>query len=105
MTEFKLVTPQFERQDGQDPAPAPANREEFEKLRDADVDELQELGLRKWSDTDDGELWLFPGEWFDHIPAGFDVETINGETETFDPDEHSRDIRFGVLAYGVEVNP
>lgn len=102
-TDITVITPQFEREDGKDSEPAPASREDFEALREADVDDLEELGLRKWSSTEDGELWLFPGEWFDHIPAGLEVTSINEETREFDPENESRDIRFGCLAVGVEI--
>jgi len=99
MTEVEVVTPQFEREDGKEPAPAPDGREEFEKLRDADADALEELGLRSW----DGDLYLFPAEWYDHVPEGFEVTNILGETSAFSQSTHSEDRRFGALAFGVEA--
>lgn len=95
-----VITPQFDRQDGKDVSPPPASAEDFEALRDLDADQLLDLGMRKW---DEG-LHLFPAEWYDHIPTGFEVETINGETERFDPAQQTDDRRFGVLAYGIEVD-
>lgn len=94
-----LVTPQFERQDGKDVSPAPATRDDFEALRDLDVDDLLDLGLRNW----DGSLYLFPAEWYEHIPGGFEVRTILDETKRFDPNQMSDGRRFGALAYGIEV--
>lgn len=99
--DIEVVTPQFERVDGEDPAPAPDGREEFEKLRGLDGERLEELGLRKWSAESD--LYLFPGEWFDHIPEGFEVTSIHGPTYEFHADRESRDTRFGALAFGVEA--
>jgi hypothetical protein len=94
--DIEVVTPQFERVDGKE---VPAAPEDFEALRDLDADHLTDLGLQSW----DGTLYLFPAEWYEHIPEGFEVRTINGETEQFDPDTTSADQRFGALAYGIEV--
>lgn len=98
--EISVVTPQFERGDGREPKPAPESREDFEALRELPVDDLLDMGLRKWDDS----LLLFPAEWYDHIPEGFEVTTILDETKRFDPDTCSNDRRFGVLAYGIEVD-
>lgn len=94
---LKLVTPQFDREDGVEPDPHPESREDWELLRDCTPEQLTDMGLRPW----DGDLFLFPAEWYDHIPEGFDVTSINDETEPFDPATHTDDRRFGVLAYGV----
>lgn len=103
MSDEKIVaiTPQFERHpDADEPANPPESLDEWEALREADPEKLQALGMRRWAD----DLWLFPGEWFDAIPEGFEVTTILDETLKFDPEQQSRDIRFGCLAYGVEIN-
>lgn len=97
MTEINLITPQFDREDDVDVMDAPASRRDFEALRECDDDELAELGLRRWSE----DLWLFPHEWYDHIPKGFEIETINDKLEAFDPGQTDNDKRFGVLAYGI----
>jgi hypothetical protein len=94
---IEVVTPQFERVDGNE---VPAAPEDFEALRTLSPDRLTDLGLQSW----DGTLYLFPAEWYEHIPTGFEVTTINGETEQFDPDTSSADRRFGALAYGIEVD-
>ncbi len=38
-------------------------------------------------------MWLFPGEWYDHIPEGHEVTDINYETENFVKGETFDDIR------------
>jgi len=97
MTGIRLTTPQFEREDGKEPRPAPDREEDWEALREATDEELANLGLRKWSD----DLWLFPHEWYDEIPVAFRIETINDRTEKFSPGTTDNDKRFGVLPYGV----
>jgi len=97
MTEIQVITPQFEREDGKEPRPAPEREEDWEALRDASDDELLELGMRRW---DEG-LWLFPFEWHGEIPLAFRVETINDRTKKFNPETMPPEKRFGVLPYGV----
>lgn len=90
-------TPQFERHDGVEVDWTPDDVMDIYGLSDADDDELKELGLRNWTE----DLWLFPAEWYDHIPDGTMVETITGEIERFEHGETSADRRAGVLAYGI----
>lgn len=99
--EVIVVTPQFERTDGVEPGDPPLTEADFDELRDLDRDELLERGLRPWGMDD---LWLFPGEWYPHIPAGLEVTDINGETEAFEPGVTDDDIRHGVLAYGLTID-
>jgi len=92
----RVVTPQFERTDGKQITYIPKTHEEFDGLKKAPDDILKEIGMQKWDET----LWLFPGEWYDHIPKGYIITDINGEDELFDPGRTDDDIRFGALAYG-----
>lgn len=62
------------------------------------AEELIAVGCRRW----DEDLVLFPVEWFDEIPTGFPVVTINGDHELFH-DGMSRDRRWGLLAFGITV--
>lgn len=97
-----ITTPQFERTPNMAPVTEPPKtREGFEALRSMSAEQLVALGLGSW----DGGLFLFPGEWFEHIPPGFEIETIGGEVIPFDPDKEDDDIRFGCLAYGVRIGP
>lgn len=74
------------------PAPVP-----FERVREMTKAELLVLGCTWW----DGRLMLFPVEWYDVIPVGFVVETINGAKKAFKPGKTDNDTRFGALAFGV----
>lgn len=96
---IEVQTPQFERADGKEIDYYPLTLAEFERLKTLTADELKELGLRGWDE--EGRLWLFPHEWFPHIPEGFEVTDINKQREQFDPETSDDDQRFGVLPYGV----
>jgi hypothetical protein len=96
---IRVVTPQFERVDDVEPRPAPAEREDWESLRDLEEQELSDLGLQQWSE----DLWLFPFEWYDDVPNDLVIESINGERGEWGSLETSRDKRFGALAYGVRT--
>lgn len=92
----RIMTPQFERTDGLTPVvPETAL---FDKLREAPKETLKALGLQPWGDYG---LWLFPGEWFKHIPNGLDVKCIDGEESKWNASTHDNDTRFGALAYGI----
>ena len=60
-----------------------------------------------WScgEADDAEfgpvLMLFPGEWYRHIPSGYEVVDIMFQKEPFCLGETDDDIRYGCLSYGV----
>jgi hypothetical protein len=71
----------------------------WDEIRSMKRSGLLGLGMGNW----DGKLFLFPASWFDHIPEGFEVKTINGATEKFSKATSSRDARWGMLAYGIEV--
>jgi hypothetical protein len=99
--EIEVQTPVFERRDGIEPDAPPATPTEYDLLKTLNDEELAAIGLQKWSDDEDGCLWLFPGEWHEHIPEGYEVQTINREYEAFDPEISGDDQRFGMLAYGI----
>lgn len=95
--EIEIVTPQFERPDGAPEPSDPPSPEAFAELKHKSEGELLDMGMRRWPDN----LWLFPGEWFDDIPEGYVIETVNGNKRRFNPERESRDIRFGCLAFGI----
>lgn len=110
-----IVTPQFTRPRGE-PGPAcpPADAAAWAALRELSVQALRELGCRAWNDPkapDQRDLTVFrthtlmllPGEWYGHIPEGFEVTDINGKACVFTPSVTDDDIRFGCLAFGVLV--
>lgn len=75
----------------------------FDKLKTMSKAELKKLGLGVWDEEDGKATMLFPGEWYDEIPKGFEVVDIFGETEKFDPKKSDKDQRFGLLPYGIVV--
>jgi hypothetical protein len=91
--------PHRSRMDGKEAAPAPLTRAEFERLRALPREKLIHLGLRPWSE--ESGLLLFPVEWYDAIPDGFEVVDIFGKTEQFVAGQTDDDCRFGVLAFGI----
>lgn len=90
-----VTTPQFKRTKDMPPVKKPPK--DWDKLRNMTKAQLKALGCGSW----DGRLMLFPKEWYNSIPAGYEIEDINGSTEEFVPGETDDDIRFGCLAYGV----
>lgn len=95
----QISTPQFDRTDGITPS---IPLMDFAKLPGLSEVTLKQIGCQQWDEPDgDGHvLWLFPAEWYDHIPDGTLVVTINGETEAFKHGKTDDDRRFGALAYG-----
>lgn len=90
--------PHRSRMDGKEVTYAPVSLQEFEALRTLPKSRLVELGLRSW---DENGLMLFPVEWYDLIPEGFELVSIFGEREEFHRGKTDNDCRYGVLAYGI----
>lgn len=100
---IQIVTPQFTRTSTMNKVrsvPTP-----FETVKQLDYNALRSLGCEPWDDPDaDGNvLLLFPGEWYEMIPDGFEIVDISGRTERFASGDTDNDIRFGCLAYGILV--
>lgn len=99
--EIVIHTPQHERLPDE-PAPhwRPTSAADLDALRSAPAAYLHDLGLRLWAKEDGQETWLYPGEWYDHIPDGYEVVDINGQAEPWKHGECDDDTRFGCLAFG-----
>lgn len=110
---INIMTPQFEREYELSIDFKPENSTELKALIETcPADVLLKMGVRKWSnyeeskDDDDnylkeGEIhYLFPGEWYNLIPNGFEVTGIFGEKYLFKNGESDDDIRFGCLSFG-----
>lgn len=97
--EVRVLTPQFERTDGNHPWWFPQSAADLDAIKGAPSAFLRSLGCGLWDDENGVQHWLYPGEWYRHIPAGYEVLTINGEREPFEPGK-TDDRRFGCLAYG-----
>lgn len=94
----QIITPQFERTDG---LQVPKPLMDFSKLPQLATETLKAIGCQKWDEADSGSvLWLFPAEWYEHIPDGTPIVSISGEHETFKRGETDDDRRFGALSYG-----
>jgi len=94
---YEIHSSQFERVDGKTIDYIPSNDAVFEELENFTEEELLELGLQCWK----GSHYLFPHEWYDAIPDGFEVVDINGKIEEFEHGVSGDDKRFGVLPYGI----
>lgn len=119
--EVEVTTPQFTREPGAvDPSAPPASREDWGDLSNSDRNTLRERGLRCWGgfrrsdrhlsgwgeavgEDATHEVWLFPGEWYNSIPAGLEIAGLSGELEAFVSGHTDDDIRFGCLPYGVMI--
>lgn len=51
--------------------------------------------------SQDMDIVLFPGEWYNVIPDGFHIVGLSGEKYTFEKGKSDDDIRFGCLPYGI----
>ena len=105
-----------ERTDGRLVAIPPNGVEAWNELRKLPMLALDQLGLRAWNDPDDPSpgdverfgakvLMLFPGNWLNAVPPGFEVVTINGSVKKFDAAQEAGDRRGGVLSFGLLVDP
>ena len=72
---------------------------DFAKLT---IDEAMELRFGKWSD-EQPDLWLFPLYLVPIIPEGLEITFIDGSKGKYEKDKMDNDIRFGFVAYGIEI--
>lgn len=95
---IQVMTPQFDRTDG---LQVPTPLIDFAKLPGLAEETLKQIGCQKWDEPENGDvLWLYPAEWYEHIPDGTPIVSINGEREVFKRGETDDDRRFGALAFG-----
>jgi hypothetical protein len=95
-----IMTPQFDRTDGRAITYLPNTPEEYAALKLLDADSLKKIGCQIWDKEKGKTTWLFPYEWYNHIPDGTEIVDINGDVEIFKQGETDNDMRFGALAYG-----
>lgn len=90
--------PHFQRPDGRyiDYEPSSELWDVLPRLED---DVLEGLGLQPWDE--ERQIWLFPVEWYEYVPEGMEIITINEEVKEFDRDEDTKEARFGALPFGV----
>ena len=97
---IEIVTPQFTRIDGLSISAPNLTPEEWQNLGGLPLERLRQMGFQMWDEDENGVHWLFPGEWFQHIPEGLEVVFIDGEKEPFSKHTTDDDIRFGALSFG-----
>lgn len=95
-----FVSPQFTRTDGRLVSYLPNTLEEYAALPKMNPENLKKIGCQKWDKVPGGVHWLYPAEWYEHIPSGTEIVGINGVTEKFEPGVTDDDRRFGALSYG-----
>lgn len=100
--EVRITTPQFERTDGRQVTVFPTGAKFLDALKTAPKEILKDCCMRGWDE--ELKLWLFPGEWYDHIPEGYMVTDIFGHDEPFEKGKTDDDIRFGCLSFGVRCS-
>lgn len=96
--------PQFHRTDGRKVETRPEVLRSplfWQQLRTVPRSWLVRLGCQAWDD-ETPPLMLFPYEWYDFIPVGYELECIDGSIAPFS-DETDDDMRFGALAYGIRA--
>ncbi|MGN0173974.1 MAG: hypothetical protein ACI39F_05995 [Acutalibacteraceae bacterium] len=65
------------------------------------ISEAKELRFGKWDENSD--LWLIPLWLYPLIPIGTKLTSISGNEIIFDGKNIDKDIRFGCLAWGIEL--
>lgn len=98
--EIQISTPQFERTDGRKIKYFPKTFEEYEFIREFTEENLKKIGCQVWEKTENTIHWLYPAEWYEHIPNGLDITDICGEKEFFEKGKTDDDRRFGALSFG-----
>lgn len=94
--EVRVLLPQFERLDGKTITYVPITVKEYDALKSAPAAILKDIDVGYW----DEDIWLYPAEWYDYIPEGYEIVDIMGNTEKFQKGVTDDDRRFGYLAYG-----
>lgn len=97
---LKIVMPQFERTNGMAITYRPNTPEEYEALKSLDSESLKKIGCQVWDKKHGVVTWLYPHEWYDHIPEGTEIVDICGNVEIFKHGETDDDKRFGALSFG-----
>lgn len=80
----------------------PKTPEEYSALPGLGIETLAKYGCQLFSIMEDSKigLWLYPGEWYNYIPAGTKIVSIFYKENIFKPGQTSNSTRFGALAFG-----
>ena len=97
---LQILTPQFTRTDGVLVSAPDLTSQEWSNLGELPLSRVRQMGFQMWKEDEKGIHWLFPAEWYLHIPNGTKIVSINGEEEVFVSGETDDDQRFGALSFG-----
>lgn len=97
---INIATPQFKRTDGLTVTWYPITADEYLALKNLDSDSLKKLGCQIWDVADGKTTWLYPHEWYNHIPENLEIVDICGRVKVFKHGETDNDMRFGALSFG-----
>lgn len=97
---INIRTPTFERTDGKQIKYFPCTIKEYEALPKMDKKTLLDIGCQMWEKVGNKIHWLYPAEWFEYIPEGFEVYSVNEKYVKFNKHSCDADTRFGALSYG-----
>lgn len=76
----------------------------FSALSQLSETELIELGCGLWETVKGRQLWLFPDYWYNSIPVGFNVTTVDYAAAPFDKNTHPNEPINGYLMFGFIKN-
>lgn len=100
---FQVVTPQFDATTEKKLKYVPKHAATFYQIvNEAPREILIMLGFGLWDIEDGVETLLFPSDWYDVIPEGFEVFGISGKPKKFIKGVSDDDRRHGCLPYGIK---
>ncbi len=98
--EIEITTPVHNRTDGVIVSYLPNTLQEYQKMHELSEETLLKIGCQLWDEEGGVRHWLYPKEWFNYIPDGFEVYDICGKVHMFNRSNFSDDARYGALAFG-----
>lgn len=100
IAELRFTEPKFKRVDGRAVSYRPKTAVEFDALKHMSASNLRHIGCRLWDDFAGQRHWLYPPEWYDHIPQDYVVVFADGRKEVFEHGVTPRFKEIGALAFG-----
>jgi len=97
---LQISTPTFNRTDGRLVTYLPNTPQEYDAIKNLSPESLKKVGCQIWDKENGKTHWLYPCEWYEHIPDGTEVVSISGNTDIFFKEKTDDDRRYGVLAFG-----
>jgi hypothetical protein len=79
-----------------------SNDEFLEFFKDLTIEKAEYYDFRRWSK--ESNLYLIPETFIDFIPIGQELISINGKKVIYNGNNIDTDTRFGLLAYGINID-